>query len=158
MSKIKLVIEIDEETIEYSKRCTDINYRFTDTLLDQHRYERNMAQAIANGTPITEGDMISREGMKNMVDGWLNMDKYYHPYSKGKTIPTDEVYDLIDNAPIVGGNQKGKWFEHIDKGLLKARHGNYVLYKVDFLLDNLAREVNIMESVRQMRGDENGKS
>ena len=38
MSKIKLVIEIDEETIEYSKRLTDINYRFTDTLLDQ--YER----------------------------------------------------------------------------------------------------------------------
>ena len=42
------------------------------------------------------------------------------------------------------------WFNHIDKGCLKARHGDYVLYKVDYLLDNLAREVNIMESARRM--------
>ena len=145
--KIKLLVEVDKEILFKG---------FEQPLTEEERM--TLVRAVGNGIQINEGDMISREGMKNMVDGWLNMDKYYHPYSKGKTIPTDEVYDLIDNAPIVGGNQKGKWFEHIDKGLLKARHGNYVLYKVDFLLDNLAREVNIMESVRQMRGDENGKS
>ena len=47
------------------------------------------------------------------------------------------------------------WFDHIEKGCLKARHGDYVLYKVDYLLDNLAREVNIMEGARQMRGVDN---
>ena len=46
----------------------------------------------------------------------------------------------------------GEWYEHIDKGVLKARHGDYVLYKVDYLLDNLAREVNIMKSARKMKG------
>lgn len=39
----------------------------------------------------------------------------------------------------------------IEDGLKKARRGNYVIYDVDFLLDNLAREVNIMESVRQWK-------
>ncbi len=39
----------------------------------------------------------------------------------------------------------------IEDGLKKARHGKYVIYDVDFLLDNLAREVNIMESTRQWK-------
>lgn len=46
---------------------------------------------------------------------------------------------------------QGKWYDFIPN-CLKARHGEYVLYKVDFLLDNLAREVNIMESARRMKG------
>lgn len=46
-----------------------------------------------------------------------------------------------------------KWYEYVDKGLLKARHGDYVIYKVDYLLDNLTREVYIMEGARRMRGD-----
>lgn len=29
---------------------------------------------------------------------WLSVDKYYHPYSKGKNIPTSEVFDLIDTT------------------------------------------------------------
>ena len=45
-----------------------------------------------------------------------------------------------------------KWFDCITDKILKARHGDYVLYKVDFLLDNLTREVYIMESARRMRG------
>ena len=48
--------------------------------------------------------------------------------------------------------QQSEWYEHIDKGLLKSRHGKYVLYRVDYLLDNLAREVSIMESARRMKG------
>lgn len=39
----------------------------------------------------------------------------------------------------------------LENGLKKARRGNYVIYDVDFLLDNLAREVNIMESARQWK-------
>lgn len=39
----------------------------------------------------------------------------------------------------------------LEDGLKKARRGNYVIYDVDFLLDNLAREVNIMESARQWK-------
>lgn len=39
----------------------------------------------------------------------------------------------------------------LEDGLKKARRGNYVIYDVDFLLDNLAREVNIMESARRLK-------
>ena len=46
----------------------------------------------------------------------------------------------------------GNWFDCIEAGTLKARHGDYVLYKVDFLLDHLAREVYIMEGARRMKG------
>ena len=48
---------------------------------------------------------------------------------------------------------KGEWFDCIEAGILKARHGDYVLYKVDFLLDNLTREVYIMEGARRMIRD-----
>ena len=106
MSKIKLVIEIDEETIEYSKRCTDINYRFTDTLLDQHRYERNMAQAIANGTPITEGDMISRQELLDSIQKVIEdmlpaVDRLDIGYNNGLY----KACELIETALSIGGNQ-----------------------------------------------------
>lgn len=58
----------------------------------------------------------------------------------------------LRRAILLPERPKGKWFEYIDKGLLKARHGDYVLYQVDYLLDNLAREVNIMEGARKMEG------
>jgi hypothetical protein len=65
---------------------------------------------------------------------------------------TNDFEDLIDNAPTVKERPQGKWFDCIEAGTLKARHGDYVLYKVDFLLDHLAREVYIMEGTRRMKG------
>ena len=50
-----------------------------------------------------------------------------------------------------GKSAKGEWICLDGEGLKKARRGNYVIYDVDFLLDNLAREVNIMESARQWK-------
>lgn len=82
-------------------------------------------------------------------------------------------YDVvIDNAPTVEPFERigticnencgfyrpqGEWFDCIEKGTLKARHGDYVLYKVDFLLDNLTREVYIMEGARRMTRRMRGK-
>ncbi len=43
----------------------------------------------------------------------------------------------------------------LEEGLKKARRGKYVIYDVDFLLDNLAREVNIMESARKWEAKQN---
>lgn len=60
--------------------------------------------------------------------------------------PNNDFEDLIDNAPSVDPA-----IVLYEKGLKKARHGKYVIYDVDFLLDNLAREVNIMESARQWK-------
>lgn len=49
-------------------------------------------------------------------------------------------------------NQKPDWYSCIDENILKARHGKYVLYDVDYLLNNLVQEVYIMESARRMSG------
>lgn len=57
----------------------------------------------------------------------------------------------LRRAILLPERPQGKWCDFIPN-CLKARHGEYVLYKVDFLLDNLAREVNIMESARRMKG------
>ena len=50
-----------------------------------------------------------------------------------------------------GKSAKGEWICLDGEGLKKSRRGKYVIYDVDFLLDNLAREVNIMESARRMK-------
>lgn len=88
-----------------------------------------------------KGDLISRSALRKAFKNHPLCNDVWLQYSR----------ELIDNAPTVCGNNP-KWYEHIDKGVLKARHGDYVLYKVDYLLDNLAREVNIMESARKMEG------
>ena len=47
-------------------------------------------------------DLMSREYMKKAIEQFFVKEKYYHPHSKGrKTIPTEEVIDIIDNAPTV---------------------------------------------------------
>ena len=71
-------------------------------------------------------------------------------------------YELAEALGIVVGLAESKkedrsgtpckWFNCITENTLKARHGSYVIYKVDFLLDNLTREVYIMESARRMKG------
>lgn len=72
-----------------------------------------------------------------------------HEY--GDAIPLDWLMSTIDNAPTVEERPQGKWFDCIEAGTLKVRHGDYILYKVDYLLNNLTREVYIMEGAR-MRG------
>lgn len=80
-------------------------------------------------------------------------DEEYQWIKDYPSVYSTPYHEQIRNGKPYEEKQQGRWFEHIDKGLLKARHGDYVLYKVDFLLDNLAREVNIMESARQLGGD-----
>ena len=92
-------------------------------------------------------------------------------YEQGKKYAFETAIDFIDNAPTVEPEKAKegelvkaytKGFDagvetarpqgesiRIADGLKKARHGNYVIYDVDFLLDNLAREVNIMEGARR---------
>lgn len=64
---------------------------------------------------------------------------------------SDEECDFGKAIKTLCNRPQGEWYEFIPN-CLKARHGEHVLYKVDFLLDNLAREVNIMESARRMKG------
>ena len=50
-------------------------------------------------------DLISREQAISWIECWLGLHKYYHPYSKCKTMPTSEV---LDNAPTVIEAEEGE--------------------------------------------------
>lgn len=87
-----------------------------------------------------------------------------------------EIYTTIDNAPTVELTEEqaidklhetgwmqnhdrelteqptDKWFDHITPNCLKARHGDYVLYKVEYLLSHIVNEIYILEGSRRMIG------
>lgn len=44
-------------------------------------------------------EYIKREEIKEWIADWLRNDKYWYPYSKGKNIPTSEVFDIISRIP-----------------------------------------------------------
>lgn len=67
MSKVKLMSEIPDE--EY-KTLSELSEKEKANELSY--YEK----VIANGTPITEGDMISREGLKAEVDEYYKKGGY----------------------------------------------------------------------------------
>ena len=67
---------------------------------------------------------------------------------------SDGMEDLWDTAGVLNAiNNSPTVAYSFEDGLKKSRLGNYVIYDVDFLLDNLAREVHIMEGVRQWKAD-----
>ena len=99
---------------------------------------------------LIDADKVKIESRKHCIDCKINGTKHC------KTCVVNLICDRLDLQPTVT-NPKYKWFDCIENTLLKARHGDYVLYKVDFLLDNLTREVSIMEAVRHTRSNNNGK-
>ena len=47
----------------------------------------------------TMAEYIDREEAKAWITAWLKEDKYWHPYSKGKNIPTTEVFATLSLIP-----------------------------------------------------------
>ena len=109
MSKIKLVIELDEETYKNVKMFG------TDAICPRDILALN--KSLKNGTPIAEGDLISREGIRKALNeafdcenatkyGNKNAEQQSKSYS---TLMLYEIADIIedccDNAPSIGGNQ-----------------------------------------------------
>ena len=86
--KIKLLVEVDEEYYELIKADVKSGNDYKPCVL------------IANGTPITEGDLISRSELIKTVEkaegiSWEHHDKDDMCVRK----------KYIDNAPSIGGNQ-----------------------------------------------------
>ena len=44
-------------------------------------------------------DLISRQAALDEIDGFIALDKYYHPYSQGKTIPVEEMRERLRSLP-----------------------------------------------------------
>ena len=76
MSKIKLVVEIDERIMKHIKAKNVPLSEFDD-----------VCQAVENGTPITD-DMISREALKKELHKYVGL-------------TPEDMEDIINNAPTV---------------------------------------------------------
>ena len=76
-----------------------------------------LGEIVANGTPIAEGDMISREGIRKALNGAFGCEdatKYGNKNAEQQdksysTLMLYEIADIVedccDNAPSIGGNQ-----------------------------------------------------
>lgn len=54
---------------------------------------------------------VEVDELKSAVKSWLATDKYYHPHSKGKTIPVSELLDIIDRLPTANHVSESKKVE-----------------------------------------------
>ena len=75
---------------------------FADNLRECVREELPSAEKTTlrtEKTTITDGDLISKTEFIEYINNWFEKVKYYHPYSKCKTIPMDELMDLIKQIP-----------------------------------------------------------
>lgn len=45
--------------------------------------------------PEGHGRLVDEKEVKDWVENWLCVNKYYHPYSSSKFIPMSELYDVI---------------------------------------------------------------
>lgn len=56
-------------------------------------------------------EYIDREEIKEWIAAWLKEYKYWHPYSKGKNIPTAVMFDMLTIIPAadVQPVKHGKW-------------------------------------------------
>ena len=105
-------------------------------------YESTVFRTIDNA-PTVEPEPISGIQEKAL--------KVVEILTKEHAINVNEEGYLRRGILFDGKSAKGEWVCLDGEGLKKSRRGKYVIYDVDFLLDNLAREVNIMESARQWK-------
>lgn len=45
--------------------------------------------------------LIDADVLKEWIENWFTMNRYYHPYSRSGNIPTTELIDIIDRMPAV---------------------------------------------------------
>ena len=120
------------------------------------------ANALKDGAYINKGNFNTVEGIREWIDNAPTVEP--EPVSERQKRAL-AIVDALTEKHLINVMERGCLRRSIllepertqaesislEDGLKKARRGNYVIYDVDFLLDNLAREVNIMESARQWK-------
>ena len=95
-------------------------------------------------------DLINRDTLSEAICELY--DEGVNATEKDKVI--NAVLEIIQRAPTVE-RLTAEWYDNITK-VSKARHGEYVLYNINYLLENLPHEIYLLEaSRRRMRGDYN---
>lgn len=81
-------------------------------LLEDIRKMRNTEKTTISEEKTTiKGEcLISKTELIRYINNWFEKEIYYHPYSKCKTIPTDELMDLIKQIP--SAEKTAEWIEY----------------------------------------------
>ena len=92
MGKVNVLIEVDEEILNGCKEA------YSEGRVP--REHNAFRKAIANGTPITDGDLINREALKKVIETYRPI-LITSDYLQGKNNMIDYCIAEIDNAPTV---------------------------------------------------------
>ena len=46
-------------------------------------------------------DPIDRQAAIDAAKNWFEVNLYYHPHSKSKSIPANELYDILNSMPTI---------------------------------------------------------
>ena len=60
--------------------------------------------------------LIDANELKEWVENWFTVNKYYHPYSKSNSIPINELYDILEHMPTIDAEpvKHGKWIDEAE--------------------------------------------
>lgn len=97
MSKVRLVIEIDERILEHIE-AKELPLFMVD----------DICRAVENGTPITEGDLISRQELLDNIQKVIEdnaTDEGHEDWDKGYNCGLQKACELIETALSIGENQ-----------------------------------------------------
>ena len=98
------------------------------------------------------GDLISREALKEAFKAWKNMDDYYHD-TDCNDIPLSEAFDLIDNAPTVETKTTYDVNRAYDRGYITAMNA-YARPKGDLIsrqdaIDALEEQLDYLQMLNK---------
>ena len=57
--------------------------------------------------PDGHGRLIDVNELKEWVENWFEVNRFYHPYSKTNNIPIPDLYDILEHMPTVIPADKG---------------------------------------------------
>ena len=50
--------------------------------------------------------LIDEKELKEWVENWFEVNRYYHPYSKSNNIPITELYDILEHMPTIDADTR----------------------------------------------------
>lgn len=74
----------------------------------------------------------------DLIDNWLDINKYYHPDSKNNSIPISELKEIIKSCPTAGEDSSYIRSKRLTAEYIKGR--NEVLSELSMYINNKRTE------------------
>ena len=87
---MKVIIDIDEKLFKSVKERTQDGYIGSDVWI-----------AVSDGTPITDGDLISRSALRKQIKSYAD-----DQYAENEYLGECAILEFIDNAPAIGDSEE----------------------------------------------------